>query len=329
VTATLLDGKVVAAFWGAASETTIHLGMLAHSPVLSEHSPGKLHLMDLSAHLIDCGRLTLDLTPGGDPWKERFANAHDEVAEVTLFRSAWKKSLADASDAAAAAAKRCLAPTGLTPATLRSGLAKLRRLDLSNQWRKLLDWAGHETEFRVYRGDRAFAEPFGRDERVCVNSLSDLLAFEPGEAWQTRQHFLADALARLEAGDSAYTIVVDGRLAHVGWISWYRPSSYMTEVQQTLPLPEGSVALYDFFTHPEFRGRGLYRATISHMLADAFGRVQTHFAYISVLADNGPSRHVIEDLGFAYQGSLWSRRRLGRASPRGGLPAARVEAGDA
>ncbi len=91
ITATYLDERLIAAFWGAVSGKTVHLGMLIHSPFLAEHSPGKLHIMQLSEHLLKVGKDVLDLTPGGDAWKERFANAHDKVAEAIVYRSQWTR----------------------------------------------------------------------------------------------------------------------------------------------------------------------------------------------------------------------------------------------
>ena len=67
VTVTYLDGRPIAALWGTVSGNTVHLGMLSHSPVLAEHSPGKLHVMQLSDYLFTEGKDALDLTPGGDP----------------------------------------------------------------------------------------------------------------------------------------------------------------------------------------------------------------------------------------------------------------------
>lgn len=88
LTATFLDNRLIAAFWGTVSGKVVHLGMLVHSPSLAEHSPGKLHIMQLSEYLLSEGLEMIDLTPGGDPWKERFANAHDEVAEAVVYRHA-------------------------------------------------------------------------------------------------------------------------------------------------------------------------------------------------------------------------------------------------
>lgn len=311
VTATYLDERPIAAFWGAVSGKTVHLGMLIYSPFLAEHSPGKLHMMQLSEHLLKEGKNVLDLTPGGDPWKERFANAHDEVAEAIVYGSAGAQVQDVTLDRLLQWGKWCSALVGVTPANVKSALAMLRRVRPTTVIRKIRNWSRMDREFRIYRGDRALAESFRCDERVHHNSLSHLLSFEPGEPWQSRDTFLSNALARLEHGEVAYTISIDNRLAHCGWMVKNQGESHMTEVKQSMTFPQGSVALYDFYSQPGYRGQGLYRATIGHMMREAFADAEIHHAYISVLADNLPSLHVIETMGFEYQGSLFLKRRFG------------------
>lgn len=310
-TATFIDERPIAAFWGVLSGPMVHLGLLISSPFCAEHSPGKIHIMQLSEQLLKDGHAVLDLTPGGDAWKERFANAHDEVAEVTVYRSAMARRRDDAVAHIARLGKRALAVASITPTQLRAAIATLRRAKPAALARKLSKLRGERREFRVYRADRALAGKFDFDQRVRRNEIPHLLAFEPGESWQSRDAFLSSALARIEQGVSAFTVSVDGRLAHSGWLGTNQSTSHMTEVRQTMSFPPNSVALYDFYSHPDFRGAGLYRATIGHMLKAAFDAGDTEYAYISVLANNGPSRHVIESMGFAYQGSYFWESRFG------------------
>lgn len=312
-TVSYLAGRPIAAYWGMGGARQSHLGMLMHSPFLAEHSPGKLHMMQLSELLLQQGVEQLDLTPGGDPWKERFANAHDEVAEVVAYASVatWQKQRA--AEFALGVAKRALGTIGSSPAAARSLVAKLRRQTPAVVVRKLRKMVSEEREFRVYRADRAMAQRFAADARVRCNSLEDLLLFEPGESWQDRGSFLSSALARLENGNTSWSVAVDGKLAHCGWLA-AQSESRMSEVGQTLVFPPNSVALYDFYTSPDFRGRGFYRATIGHMLHAAFADESVRYAYISVLADNHPSRHVIEKMGFAFQGSFFWKRAFGRVN---------------
>jgi CelD/BcsL family acetyltransferase involved in cellulose biosynthesis/RimJ/RimL family protein N-acetyltransferase len=311
VTVTYLNGTPIAAFWGAASRKTVHLGMIVHSPVLAQHSPGKLHIMQLSELLLQEGREVLDLTPGDDAWKERFASAHDEVAEAVLYGSRWARATEEALQGLKNWGKRYAAVVGVTPVRVRETVSRLRRARVASVLRNIGHLICTRREFRVYRAERTLAEARHYDERVHCNALSDLVAFEPAESWQTRASFLSSALQRLERGESVYTVKIDDRLAHSGWLVANQSESCMTEVQQSLSLPPGSVLLNNFYTDPHFRGRGLYRTTIGHMLRTAFADAGTRYAYIGVLADNRPSRHVIEAAGLEYQRSYFLRRCLG------------------
>jgi RimJ/RimL family protein N-acetyltransferase len=286
--------------------------MLMHSPFLAEHSPGKLHLQRLGEFLIGEGYDAIDLTPGGDPWKERFANAHDEVLRVHLYAKPSQARRAQWRDWLEAKAKVLLARVSLEPSHIREFAARLRNPTLGSLVRAATNWLWQGREFRIYRLAAHEVRERSSDARVSCNAIGELLRFEPGERWQSRERFLGAALARLEAGERAYTVCLDGKLAHSGWLIPRQHESRMSEVGQTLHLPPNSAVLYDFYTQPGFRGRGLYRATINHMLADLSRDPTLEFVYISVLADNLASRKVIERLGFTYQGSFYQQRRFGR-----------------
>ncbi|MBL8379244.1 MAG: GNAT family N-acetyltransferase [Burkholderiales bacterium] len=320
-----LGGQPIAGFWGLSSRAggrlVVHLGMLMHSPMLAEHSPGKLLLMRLSEALVAKGVHTLDLSPGGDPWKERFANDHDEVFELLVYRDAAGLQAAHRRERRLAQAKRVLAGVGLAPERARALATHMRKLAQPARWagaaRRMLNWlVGERREYRLYRLNRAQAAAIlagqARRTDLRVNAPAALLGFVPRETWQDRQAFWSQALARLEAGHQVYTLSgSDGDLQHFGWLAFGERQSRISEVGQTLDLPEGSATLYDFYTDPQARGQGAYRASLRAMLEDAFARPDTRWAYIGVLADNLASRHVIESTGFQYQGSLRRQARWG------------------
>lgn len=311
VTVTYLNGRAVAALWGTVSGKTVHLGMLIHSPHLAEYSPGKLHVMQLSEALLKEGKEILDLTPGGDPWKERFANAHDEVAEVILYRSPWQQKQTHMLNSLVQGVRQCVVQLGARPTDMRSLLTTLRQARPSAVVRQVRNWHWTRREFRVYRGERNITKGFLSDTRVRSNSLADLLSFEPDELWPTQGHFFSMALSRLERGEFAYTVSIDRHLAHCGWMMRNQAEFQVTDVHQSLCLPADSVAFYDFYTHPDFRNLDLYPVMLRHMVHDAFSGEGTRYAYIPVSANDLPSRNVIEALGFQYQGSLYWECRLG------------------
>jgi CelD/BcsL family acetyltransferase involved in cellulose biosynthesis len=89
-----VGGQVGAAHVGAKGASEIHLSIVSFDPAMADDSPNKLLLLMLGQRLKADGFRTLDLTPGGDPWKDRFATAFDEVQELTVFTSALSCTLA-------------------------------------------------------------------------------------------------------------------------------------------------------------------------------------------------------------------------------------------
>ena len=314
LTVTTIDRSPVAALWGFMTRDTLHVGLFAYSPLLGSHSPGKLHLMQLERYLAECGVEVLDLTPGDDQWKERFANDHDFVADVMIYRTLQARRRADTSRALLRIARASIRKLGWQPAEVRAVFRTMQEEPFSAVARRARRFFRDVREFRVYRADRSSAERCQLDERVHENSLAALLRFEPSERWQSRSDFLGNALRRLEVGESVFTVTIDGRLAHSGWCVRQQLRSHSSEVNQSFTMPGGSVVLYDFQSAPDYRCRGLYRATIGHILRNEVRDAEAKHFYISVLADNGPSRHVIESMGFIYQGSLYERQRFGFVS---------------
>jgi CelD/BcsL family acetyltransferase involved in cellulose biosynthesis len=103
-----LNGRVVAAHLGLRSGPTVHLAIVTHAEEHDRHSPGKLHLLKLGHHLATSGVETLDLTPGGDRWKDRFANDFDQVQEARIFFSGLEARSFRANRLLRQAAKRVL-----------------------------------------------------------------------------------------------------------------------------------------------------------------------------------------------------------------------------
>ena len=310
--------EVLSCHLGVRSRDTVHLGIVTHSAQQARHSPGKFQMLLLAQALIPEGVATIDLTPGGDPYKDRFATESDVVHEVTVFAGRVRHLSDRVAESATGQAKRLLRVAGIAPATVKRLAARLRRGGLHRLFlsavRRLARQIYHRDEFRLYAYDVSGggtpepAYPMARDR------IDDLLAFRPAEAWQTRQSFLSRALARLEAGAHAYTWAEGDRLLYRGWLIPEELDAFFPEVHQHFTFPPGSACLLDSYTMPEARGRGLYRAGLSAALCDMAAEESVERVYGGVLADNGPSRHVLESLGFTYLGSLYEKVVFGRAT---------------
>lgn len=166
-------------------------------------------------------------------------------------------------------------------------------------------------ELRIYvcpaERVRSLPEPrlMRRDCRSDLEAYQGAGLEQPG-----REEFLKIASERLAAGHHPYTYTEGGVLIHCGWLIDRQIRGEDRLVGLAVLWPENSAVLYDFFTHPSARGRGLYRAALQQCMHDAVEAGGAQQVYITVYGDNLISQRVIEKVGFTYQGSVVSKRRL-------------------
>lgn len=127
----------------------------------------------------------------------------------------------------------------------------------------------------------------------------------------TREDYLALLQQRRAAGiHHLYSLVENDLLVHYGWVTYPQERAPDAALGLEFVPPAGSAALWDYFTHPAARSRGLYLRTLWQCLHDAIDVYGAKQAFIYVYADNAVSRHVIEKAGFRYRGSLVLERRF-------------------
>jgi CelD/BcsL family acetyltransferase involved in cellulose biosynthesis len=71
----------------------VQLSFIAHNPAMERLSPGKLHVLLLAQLLHRQGYRLLDLTPGDEPYKDRFANSSDEVHTLAIYSDPLRRSV--------------------------------------------------------------------------------------------------------------------------------------------------------------------------------------------------------------------------------------------
>ncbi len=165
-------------------------------------------------------------------------------------------------------------------------------------------------ELRIYsthlleRNDLAVKAP-----TISKDSWSNLEAFDSHNGWVSRDVFLKEAKTRLANGEHVYTIAENGRLVHYGWAAAPVAHRYIPDAGQFAEFPGDSVYLYDFFTHPECRNRGIFQNSLKQILREWGATLRFEEAFIGVDSANGPSRRAIEKIGFSYRFSLFQQWR--------------------
>lgn len=143
------------------------------------------------------------------------------------------------------------------------------------------------------------------------NCFEDLRYYEVCDRWQLPlEEYRLESYKRLRRGNHLYTLVFDGQLAFYGWLADREPRRDEPLFGQVFFPPTDASVIYDCYTHPAARGRGLYFQALCQMLHDAREESQAEQVCIGTLADNNGSRRVIEKLPFRYIGSMIKKRRL-------------------
>jgi CelD/BcsL family acetyltransferase involved in cellulose biosynthesis/GNAT superfamily N-acetyltransferase len=325
VTALRLDDKLVSAQLHVCNKDQVLLGRITHSPLYAKFSPGTLHMLMLNVELAKQGVPVFDLTPGGE-YKDRYATHYDEVYVLTIFfnrahclQYKLKRWLADMT-------KSALRIFNITPEQTRnafstfvdsrrkwSGLKKSSlMLELFRSLKRSL-WRAEEACVYVYDLARRTAAP--EAQLVKRDHIPDLLAYKPAETWQPSvNRFFKRALERLESGAHVYTRVEDERLEYYGWLIEPQGQTPITAIEGRLELPPDSALLADFYLHPQARSRGLFQAALSQMLRDAAETSGVKQVYVCMSAGDDSIRQAVEEAGFTYQSTFFSKKALGRTS---------------
>ncbi len=114
---------------------------------------------------------------------------------------------------------------------------------------------------------------------------------------------------RLGSGAACHGFFLDGVLVNIAWTTRDH-----LDMEPGLVLREpSSVGIFDCFTFPEHRGKGIYLDTLIRLIRDARD-AQVSTVWIAVHPQNLPSIKAIERAGFEPHRRIVLRRRAGRAS---------------
>ena len=296
--------EVVSAQLGTRSRNAVSLGVIAPSPS-RPNSIENEHVRRLALSLRTAGLRCLGFPSGelhghGDP---------GQGAEVTNTAEAFASEL----QYIAATFRRAIgARVGTQVAGVRERVRNLlRRLQIRSLIGSIRFRVYSQQELRTYRlpVDEHALETDG--ERLAVNCVEHLLLYEPAEPEDRPVSvFLSDCKRRLVSGDWVFTEIDNGRLIHHAWMG-KRVGRVPTDLPGFFDFPPDSVTLWDDYTHPSARGRGLHKRSLRQRLKSAARLAHARTAYIFVFADNVASRKNIEGVGFVYFRSLFRRILLG------------------
>lgn len=217
VSCLMLDEEIIGAHIGVIGNEGCQLAILAYSPSYGAYSPGKLQVYETARLLAAEGIHWLDLTPGGDPWKERFASEHDQVFSVTVYPSRLAAKRVRLGSRIESFARRLLDLIGISPRKIKAALRLARNSSPHSRAVEPDEEANRKVEYHLVEFPALGGANVGE---VHLDTLSDLTRYRPDGNGPGRQAFLRQALDRLESGHSAFTLMSGELLACCAWVTF-------------------------------------------------------------------------------------------------------------
>lgn len=306
------NGKPIAFHFGACDKDTVYLELSAYDPIESKNSPGTLLLIEIRKILLEEGYRYLDLTPGGDPYKERFANAYQNLVQPKFYFNKEEKIKDDITHQVKSMAKKALWQVGIgshRKRDLEISVKSVRRITLAESFQKIMRLIYENSTYSLYRLlTETIENNKTEDSEINVQKYADLLGYTGSNPGVTRRDLCSEALKRFSAEDTLYSITKEGILVHYGWMSKRGTEHRFPEVDAVLNSGLDGIRLYDSYTEPEFRRQGLFQRNLKKMVRDARERGAKE-VYIAISHDDLSARCAIEKIGFSLL-RTFSRRRF-------------------
>ncbi|RJG01283.1 GNAT family N-acetyltransferase [Noviherbaspirillum sedimenti] len=278
-----VDGEIAASHSGLLSnDSTLHMGISTHAPSFAAHSPGTLLLSMLGVHVVKEKISVLDLTPGGDGYKEKFATEHDVVFELTAYGDVKARLRKEAYLSGKRFLKNRMHQAGLRTADAWAAMGKLssfKELGFHGLLARLRDAAISPPCLYRYCADkpRAAANPL----LISKDSLSDIVRFDPSGSPITRWEFLNMATERLERSNHLYSFRSDEKLFMCCWVDARPAGSNQQLAGHASAFSENAVVLFDLYVHRQVKDEELVRRFIEQILSELTDCHKTKAIYFS------------------------------------------------
>ncbi len=310
-----LNGEIIGAYIGVNSETDSHLAILAYSPEFAAFSPGKLQIYKTGQMLCAESISRLDLTPGGDPWKERFATHHDTVLELNAYSRLAEVRRLKVLEIVDNTVRKLLAKLHISPSRIRSLLHRIKQLKHAGLSGNLRALYPVQREYAVYQLDLDNYVDGSGDADIKTNALNHLLMYQQRQGGVPKKVFLSEALSNLESGGRSHTLISQtNKLVCCLWLAQDQENSFIEEVDQRVCYPTRGAVIHGDFTDQSLNNRQCFKITIQKILSDLKQSGDTKRVYINISSSNERLQQLVKELGFEpicrvyFTRFLWRRR---------------------
>lgn len=139
-------------------------------------------------------------------------------------------------------------------------------------------------------------------KRVRENNLHDITLSRDEKVYERFNEYLKD-------GERGYFVYYDNKVISCGWV--YINSKFSEIRKKYIIIPNGFAWLHDFWTHPDFRGKGLYPTLIQRISKEILLEklvISPSNILIDTDSSNTASNKGIQKAGFELIGNIVALR---------------------
>lgn len=253
-----LDDKPIAFNHGYVDGDELCLaGYTSYDPSESRHSPGKLHLIELAQACEAEGINLIDLTPGKDAYKSRFANQTRDVKKMTFYFNARSKYLGDLKQQAKETTFQLFEKAGVKDYDVKfwktelwAYMKRLRKSGPKGWGHMLKNFIGRKHAYDIFQvretKGRAVEPSLGESYAIKRNDFSDLINYHEPMYYVSRKTLFQKSLTRFSRGDISYSLTYKGKLIHLAWVRNGKYELKLPGAKYTHQFPEDSRIIYGF-----------------------------------------------------------------------------------
>lgn len=255
VSAMWLDDQLLAYHMGVEDGERVCFGLVSYDPSESKQSPGTLLIIELAKHLKESGYKILDMTPGTNSYKDRFANFYETLYRPTIHFSKRSFLKAKVKKSMAMTGKKMLAMAKVDVPTMRKWKTNLGELPSklkSISPKSIFSFFGNillqKNVHFLYEIDLKNEEIFSTTATMLnQQKYVDLLDYQDNQPFLTRRDILIDALDKFARGNVLYSQNNNGKLEWFGWLKELKGQVKLEGFSEVIEIGEKTNLLCDFY----------------------------------------------------------------------------------
>ena len=261
--------NLLACNFGSCSNNTVLIGTFTYDPLQGGNSPGKIFIIKLIEYLMDEGYDYLDLTPGGDAYKESLCNRHSSLVKPSIcfdYSTYIKIKLLNTS-------KQRLKNKLNGKITNRDieNIKALREKKLTCVLKRELlnlynNKSNNKNNLLTYT-DRSFG--FRAKNKIApinIQKYDDLFLYKNTNGYLTNKEVIFDALKKFERGDTLYTMAYKDTLMAFLWVARSGKKHWHPCLADRINTEKKAVYLYDLYVNRNYQANLIFKLLFAEIV---------------------------------------------------------------